>query len=192
MRPIRPDDYDIPPAPPDAGEPDRQTELDEASPQIDAGCGPVDLAGVPVMYMTSSAYQETMQFLTSSEHGDNEAGGILIGPRGDDDLITHFVPDRDARTTVASYAPNVVWLNKTLKQYVACDMNCKGLAHKHPPGCTRPSYGDLLHVNSTFGRAKNSGALQFFMPIVCDGHLYPYIITRAEPDRVQLAKLVII
>jgi hypothetical protein len=155
-------------------------------------CAPEDLAGVPTMYMTAGAYRDVLDYLTSPEHGDCEAGGMLIGPRDHPFLVTQFIPDPDAETSVATYRPSAEWLNKILKKFVACGSDCKGLAHKHPDGCTQPSYGDLVHVHSTFGRAKNSDAMIFFMPIVCAGRLYPWLITRDEPDRVHLAKLVIV
>ena len=59
-------------------------------------------------------------------------------------------------------------------------------------GCTRPSYGDLQHVRSTLARAKNAKTEQFFLPIVCGGQLYPYIVKRDRPNEVGIAKLIII
>ena len=153
---------------------------------------PTEFARLPTMMMTAAAYKDILSFLTGAEHGDREAGGMLIGPKSHDDLVILFIPDPEARTTMASYTPTVDWLNETLKKFVGCGMNAKGLAHKHPSGCTRPSLGDLAHVQNTFTRAKNAGADHFFLPIVCDGRLYPYVVTRDEPDRVQLAKLIII
>jgi hypothetical protein len=192
-------------------EPERQdsrgiTEKDGAASEVEASPEPTDdrtpaanpaalladLAGLPAMFITAGAYRDTLDFLTHPDHGICEAGGMLVGPKDHAELITHFIPDRDAQTTAASYSPNVAWLNATLKQFLACGMDAKGLAHRHPSGCSRPSYGDLLHVHSTFGRAKNSGARQFFLPIVCDGRLYPYLVTRDEPERVQIATLIII
>ena len=66
------------------------------------------------------------------------------------------------------------------------------MAHSHPRFCTSPSFGDIEHVRSTFGRAKNAKADMFFLPIVCGDRLYPYLFTRCEPERVQLAQLIII
>lgn len=172
----------------------RRQGANESSTAEDAGHHDADnehsqqFAALPVILMTQTAHRDMMEYLTSH---DPEVGGMLAGPQGQD-LITHFIEDTTARTTGASYSPDAPSLNQVLKKFLACRMDAKGLAHSHPAGCTRPSLGDLAHVQSTFARAKNARADVYFLPIVCEKRLYPYVVTRDEPERVQLAQLVII
>lgn len=149
---------------------------------------PVALASMPVLLITVSAYQAIIDYLTAN---DPERGGMMVGPK-DSHLVTHFIKDDQADTTFVTYTPNASWLNEVLRKFVACGMDAKGMVHSHPPGCTRPSFGDIEHVRNTFARAKNSKAEVFFLPIVCGKRLYPYVFTREEPDRVQLAQVVLV
>jgi hypothetical protein len=143
---------------------------------------------LPPMVFTESAYRGMMNYLTSRPP---ELGGALLGPQGDE-LVTHFVPDLEARTSAASYTPNVAFLGGILQRFMTCGLDCKGIAHSHPLGCTRPSHGDLIHVRSTFARPKNAKALQFLLPIVCGERVYPYIVFRAKRLSVVCAQLVLV
>lgn len=165
--------------------PDDGHQGSSGDPVDPAGCGPIKLADSPVMLMTCSVYDKIMDYLTSRKP---EAGGMLVGPK-DHDMVTHFVADPTAHVTGVSYTPNAEALNKVLKLFLACEMDAKGMVHSHPAGVTRPSYGDIEHVRSSFGRKKNVTAQQYLLPIVCDKRLYPYLMTRDMPDRVQFAQL---
>lgn len=143
---------------------------------------------LPRMVMTQSCYRHILAELTKRPP---EAGGILLGPEDDDDIITHFLLDEYAHTTPTSFTLAAAWLNENLKQYRHCRMNGKGLIHSHPPGCSRPSYGDLAYVRKLLANDRNQKAPAVFLPIVCDGRMYPYVITRRE-EGVSVAHLLLV
>jgi len=141
------------------------------------------------MKMTQSAFREYMQELTSRRP---EAGGMLLGPTDDDDLITHYVHDKHGRATPTSLTLDAAGLNRVLRRFKAARMNCKGLIHLHPRNVTLPSQGDLRYVAKSFANRNNHAAGQFFLPIVCNDRLYPYVITRDDPSRALVAQLLLV
>lgn len=75
-----------------------------------------------------------------------EQGGAL-GWKEDEQLIRFFHFDRTARRTGATYSPDDTALNSMFRQ----DWNPRGIrlagfVHSHPPGCARPSSGDLFYA----------------------------------------------
>ena len=144
--------------------------------------------GPSLMHVTQSAYRAIMEYHLSHEP---EVGGMLLGP-ADDELITHFIPDEGATVTRASFTLDAAGLNRVLQQFRGCRMNGKGLVHLHPSGMVRPSYRDVQYVAKTFANPKNQAARQFFLPIVCDGRLHPYVLIRERQLRVLVAELVLI
>jgi hypothetical protein len=116
-----------------------------------------------------------------------EEGGFGIGPKGSENLLTHFLYDPGAMRTAATFKPDAARFNDWLARLNAhfrevddagCDFRC--VIHSHPSGFTAPSAGDVEFARATFARAKNAGATILYMPIVCDGRLYPYAVT--QPD----------
>jgi len=160
---------------------DRKTVL-PAAPE------PIILRLEPVIRMTQSCYVEIMGELANRPP---EAGGMLLGP-ADDDLVTHYIPDVNAKATAASFTLDAAGLNKVLAQFRECGMNAKGLVHSHPRGCVSPSVGDIEYVRKSLANAKNQAASRFLLPIVCGKHLYPYIITRGERDEAVIALLLLV
>lgn len=120
-----------------------------------------------------------------------EQGGLLIGPAGEP-LVTHFLPDEEAVATADSFEVDAVRMNAKLRPFLELAMNCKGVVHSHPPRVTAPSIGDQDYVRRSLGNRRNHKADEFFLPIVCDGRLYPWVVRREEPLTPHLAQLVLV
>ena len=140
----------------------------------------------PVLKMTQSAFCECMQELTSRRP---EAGGMLLGPKDDDDLVTVYIHDETGKATTASFTSDEVRLNVILLQYRERGLNCKGLIHSHPAGVISPSGGDLAYVRKVFANDHNEAAGQFFLPIICADRMYPYLVRQDAPHRILSAQL---
>ncbi len=143
---------------------------------------------VPLWHMkiTQPAYCEAMSYLLGRTP---EAAGILIGPAGDDSLVTRFIPDSEGRGTPVTFELNSVHLNRVLKELKPAGLGCKGLIHSHPSGAPQPSYGDVHYFQTLFGRPANAATTYIYTPIVCDGRLFPYVFTRG---RVFSASLILV
>jgi proteasome lid subunit RPN8/RPN11 len=139
-----------------------------------------------MMKITQPALIAMMDYLLSREP---ESAGMLLGPADDDQLITHFVPDRTGRGTSASFELGTDELNAVLKRMKPAGINCKGISHTHPLGVPSPSQGDLNYLRRVFGLPTNTEAAQFYLPIVCGGRLYPYVYAQG---RVWHADLLVI
>ncbi len=152
----------------------------------DEGCD--EIPARPAMRITQSAYQECMAVL-AAEAFTRERAAMLIGPPADD-LVTHFILDKNGLGTPASFTLDVDGLNAFLRRYrqAGLGMSCKGLIHTHPAGVMAPSGGDIYYVRQVFGNPKNDAG-HIYMPIVCNGRLYPYVLTRTE---VRSAELILI
>lgn len=161
---------------------DLTDEKDDIPPLVTAWSPPL-----PPMRMLQSAYMDIMGHLSEVVP---EAGGMLLGPKGTS-VVTHYFIDEKGKATAASFTLDAVGLNRMLKKALACNLDCKGLVHSHPPGCTRPSGGDLAYVRKSFANEKNSGLTEFLLPIFCDGILIPYLIRPREPEIVQMAQLIL-
>lgn len=140
----------------------------------------------PVLKITQSAYRECMHELTSRRP---ESGGMLLGPTEDDDLVTVYIHDENGKATAASFTIDEVRLNFILSQFRDRGLNCKGLIHSHPAGVTSPSAGDLEYVRKVFANGNNESAGQFFLPIVCDDRMSPYLVRQDAPNRILTAQL---
>ena len=134
------------------------------------------LCGEPLLRLTQGAYGHIMEYHTAREP---EVGGMLLGPVTDD-LVTHFVPDETGHATATSFTLDAAAMNRSLVRHRRCGMNAKGLVHLHPPGVTWPSCGDVQYVAKSFANPRNKDAVQFLLPIVCEGRLYPYVILRGD------------
>ena len=140
----------------------------------------------PVLKMTQSAFLDCMHELTSRRP---ESGGMLLGPEDDDDLVTVYIHDENGKATAASFTIDEVGLNLILNRFRDRGLNCKGLIHSHPAGVTSPSGGDLEYVRKVFANDDNEAAGQFFLPIICDDRMYPYLVRQDAPNRILLAQL---
>ena len=139
-----------------------------------------------MMKMTQSAYCDALTHMLAIEP---EAAGILLGPAQDDLLVTHFIPDLEGNANPASFRLHAASLNKTLKRVKPAGLNCKGIVHSHPSGICQPSLGDVAYLKDVFKLAANVRATQFFMPIVCDGRMFPYVFAGG---RVWIAEMALV
>lgn len=150
-----------------------------------------DVAAWPLplrpMKMLQTAYLDIMRHLSSVPP---EAGGMLLGPKGSG-VVTHYVIDEKGKATAASFTLDAAGLNRVLKKALENGMNCKGLVHSHPTGCTVPSCGDLAYVRKAFANEKNKGITEFLLPIFCGGVLIPYIVLPREKNIVQVSQLIL-
>ena len=172
-------DPDVPPLPPTDEEPDPT--------MICAGHETQTLTVLPQMKMLQSPYLSILQHLSSVAP---EAGGALFGPKGEN-VVTHYVPDRLGKATAISFTLHAPSLNAILKQFLAVDMNCKGLVHSHPAGMACPSSGDLAYVRRCLSSKKNQAATEFLLPIFCDGQFHPFLILASDPNRIVPAQLLL-
>lgn len=138
----------------------------------------------PRMKMSKRCYGKTLDILSRLIP---EAGGLLLGPKDEPAVITHFIRDEHGISTPTSFTLAAGTLNEVLHKYVDCEMDCKGIAHSHPPGVIMPSKGDLAYVSNLF--AADSSLDRFFMPIVCENLFYPYVVK--GDGRVYRAELVL-
>ncbi|QDT45709.1 hypothetical protein Pan241w_58360 [Gimesia alba] len=145
----------------------------------------------PLLKMTPSVYQEILDDLVEQPFRKEKAG-MLLGPTTEDDLVTHYLPDNNGRSTPSSFTLDAEGLNKKLRKHKSVGLNCKGVVHVHPPGVLRPSFGDLTYVAKLFANPKNKEATQVLLPIVCNGRLYPYLIDAEHPQEIVVASLILI
>ncbi len=145
----------------------------------------------PILKITQSAYQEILADLVEQPFR-NEKAGMLLGPAAEDDLVTHYIPDRKGRATPSSFTLDADGLNKTLRKYKQVNLTCKGVVHAHPPGVLQPSFGDLLYVAKLFSNPKNKKTSQVLLPIICNGRFYPYLIDANRPQEILVANLILI
>tara|TARA_R110002049_G_scaffold167265_5_gene333470 strand:+ start:11024 stop:11680 length:657 start_codon:yes stop_codon:yes gene_type:complete len=144
-----------------------------------------------ILKMTQSVYREIMDDLVEQPFR-REKAGMLLGPSEEDDLVTHYIPDKNGRATYSSFTLDAASLNKTLRKYKGVNLNCKGVVHVHPPGVLQPSLGDLVYVAQLFANPKNTETTQVMLPIVCNGRLYPYLIHAESPREVLIPHLILI
>ncbi len=123
------------------------------------------------MKMSKRCYGKTLDTLSRLPP---EAGGILLGPKDEPAVITHFVRDEEGVATPVSFTLSEKTLNEVIRRFVGCDMDCKGIAHSHPAGLVTPSQGDLAYVKKVF--ARDMSLDEFFMPIISERTFYPYVV----------------
>ena len=93
--------------------------------------------------VTHSVYESIRETIG---HLPAETGGAL-GGRYEDEVITEFQFDAEARRTGATYSPNTTFLNRLFQE----DWNPRGIrllsfVHSHPPGCKYVSVGDRRYA----------------------------------------------
>ena len=124
-----------------------------------------------------SAYHAMTEHLSSREP---EAAGILLGPVGESNLVTHFFPDKNGTSTPVSFQLDIKEMNRRLKIAKAAHLTGVGIVHSHPHNVTQPSGGDLAYLQQLFALPKNNAAQPFFVPIFCGQTLYPYVYLGGE------------
>ncbi len=144
----------------------------------------------PVMKFTHAAYNNVMRDLAGGTF-QCEQGGILLGPCDTEDLVIRYVKDSQGDSRPASFTIDAEYLNGQLRKVKDAGLTGVGIIHSHPPGCTRPSYGDLEFLHQIFRNPNNRGGL-FLFPIVSGRQLYPFVVDTTDVRRVQLAELVLV
>ena len=101
--------------------------------------------------------------------------------------MTDFVPDEGGRGTAVTFEINAPHVNRVLKERKSFGQTCTGIIHSHPVGGpTQPSVGDLHYFRKLFASPANGAAQQLFVPIVCNGRMYPYVFANGEIHHARL------
>lgn len=119
-----------------------------------------------------------------------EAGGILLGPIGSND-VTDFVLDDSGGRTGATYTPDHVTLNRLMKEkWMPSGRDMKGFAHSHPGNYDSLSPGDLAYISRLL--AKNDDMDLFVAPIVIPHsfRVVPFVVLRSNPSQPRLGQVV--
>jgi len=128
-------------------------------------------AQIHLMKCVQSAFRQMSEHLSSHQP---EAAGLLLGPFGESNLVTHFVPDEHGESTPVSFRLDITRMNRRLKIAKAAGLSCVGIVHSHPSNVTQPSGGDLAYLQQLFSLPKNDATQSFFVPIFCGQTMYPY------------------
>lgn len=107
----------------------------------------------------------------------------------EDSLIIDFVPDETGRGTPVSFELDTANLNRVLKERKAIGQTLMGIVHSHPKGIIQPSLGDVAYFRKLFAAPANADAQHLYIPIICNGRMYPYVFAH---DRVFPAQLTLI
>ena len=94
-----------------------------------------------------------------------ETGGFLGTSDGKN--IDHFYFDHTAETSAVTYTPNVVAVNRKLKEWSEAGVRLVGNIHSHPEGYTRPSRADIKYAQRIM---KALDLPEFFILIVQPEH----------------------
>ena len=73
-----------------------------------------------------------------------ETGGFL--GTSDGKTIDHFYFDHTAKTSAATYTPNVKAVNRKLKEWDEAGIRLVGNVHSHPEGYIHPSNADVKYA----------------------------------------------
>jgi len=132
--------------------------------------------------MTKSIYY---QIKTTIGTYPAETGGMLGSMFQDE--ISHYVFDKHARTGLAEYNPDVVFLNNVLNQWANHSIDLIGMIHSHPAYLMSPSYADLEYAKRIIDifdldylflpiiKSQASGAFEIHAYIIkLDDHGNPY------------------
>ncbi len=94
-----------------------------------------------------------------------ETGGFLGTSDGKN--VDHFYFDHTAETSAVTYTPNVVAVNRKLKEWSEAGVRLVGNIHSHPEGYTRPSRADIKYAQRIM---KALDLPEFFILIVQPEH----------------------
>lgn len=130
-----------------------------------------------------------------------EKGGILLGDRGDF-VVRKFIFDRNGRTSTGAYDPDMVYINKIVKEeWNKNRLAYLGTVHSHPnshPQLTKgftSNIGDIAYIKTILKAIPD--LQQLLVPIIFseasgEYKIFPYVAHRDDPDNYQLADLEII
>jgi proteasome lid subunit RPN8/RPN11 len=125
------------------------------------------------------------------EYRHVEEAGVLFGVPGTH-LATLFVRDRAGKKTANSFTLDTNTLNAVIRGAKPWNLELLAVVHSHPPGVWEPSAGDIQYARQLFAHPRNGEANCFFLPLLVNGLLIPYLLYRNDPDRVVRAQLKII
>lgn len=111
-----------------------------------------------------------------------EAGGILLGPAGSND-VTAFYFDTTASCTGATYTPDHLTLRRKMRdEWLPAGIDMKGFVHSHPGGSDRLSGGDLAYIRRLLEKNPDMGV--FAAPIVIPKafRLRAIVVLADQPD----------
>ena len=152
--------------------------------------GTIDLNGGsgPIFSIITAVYEKVMAHL--GRWDGREDGGILFGPNGSS-IVTFYCPDEGGERRQSSFRLNHRRANRIIKWCKRFDLQVLAAIHAHPPNIVHLSGPDLMYGRNLFANQKNDAA-QFFMPLVVDGRLIPYLLRRDEPNSAIEARLQLI
>ena len=109
----------------------------------------------------------------------------MLGGEIDSGTVTHFVFDKSANRSSATYSPDHRVVNKVLKQnWNPSDVRLLGFVHSHPLGNRKPSHGDEIYAERILDHNEEQEFL--WLPIVMSEadngkfELLPFVAERAE------------
>lgn len=129
------------------------------------------------------------------QHGRNETGGILIGPKDQPRVITDFEPStafaERAATTYFQNRQDVDVLNLKLRAFQSKGFDFKGYVHRHPKGMSRLSRGDLATAKEILLSPNYAINNHLIMSIVTqtrkkDFPLYSYGVSLEKKQKIKI------
>lgn len=130
-----------------------------------------------VVYLEQGVMKRIMGILGKRKP---ELGGML-GFTEEQELVSHFVFDENARVNTVEYNPNTKFLNKVLnKRWSKENISLAGFVHSHPGNFNRLSFADIEYA----ARICQEFDMEYlFMPIVTSAadsqaSITGYIVTR--------------
>jgi proteasome lid subunit RPN8/RPN11 len=144
---------------------------------------------VPPIFMPQLVIETIWASLDPSVR-EPEAGGLLLGRQGTDNLVLDFCFDEEAVTTRTSYTLGTKFLNRVLAEARPAGLDGKGVIHTHPSGLAELSAGDLAYAEKVFAHAP--GVEIFLMPVIADREIFPWVVSRHAPQTPVLSTIVII
>ena len=107
-----------------------------------------------------------------------ETGGIIGGRNG---VVTEYIQDRSShRMDVGIYIPNVVFLNRCIRDWMDKGIIFMGLVHSHPLDQPELSSGDMIYISEVI---KNAGEQVLYFPIVLPKYtVVPYAVSVCDGE----------
>lgn len=117
-----------------------------------------------------------------------ELAGGLFGPLGCDNVVSRYEPF-PATGTSTTFHIDGGRLTAAIQENKRRGLGLLGIVHSHPTYVTRLSWQDVSYAIRLLNNPNNSDS-HFFMPIVCNGEFYPYIVDQtgniSEPKVLSL------
>jgi proteasome lid subunit RPN8/RPN11 len=123
----------------------------------------VSLPSLRKVYVSRSALKTIFEECKKSP--GRETGGALVGTFNEDRICVMEAsgPGLDAVHTVASFSPDVYYLENFVKYYEERGFSFVGQWHKHPSYIERPSGGDIAQIMEII---KDNPHLNFFVNMI--------------------------